>query len=324
MKAIRQLGYGRPDHVLRLEQVAAPVAADDQVMVRVRASSINSADCRAVLADPFLVRLMGGLRSPKDPEVGRDVCGVVEAVGGRVTGLEVGDEVYGHAAGALGELVVGRTFVAKPANVSFEQAAAVPTAGSTALQAVRDHGAAKPGDKVLVNGAGGGVGTFAVQVAAALGAQVTAVTGADKLEMVRTLGATTVLDRATDDFTRNRGAYDVIVDIGGDHSLGASLKALKPGGRLVMVGAHKGVLRRVIAGSLRRRFLKQPAIFFVANVNTTDLVTLREWVEAGKVKPVIDRTYPLERTADAVAYAEGQQAAGKVIVTVPAGIAGEP
>jgi NADPH:quinone reductase-like Zn-dependent oxidoreductase len=316
MQAIRQRGYGRPDRVLRLEQVEAPVPADDQVLVRVRASSINSADCRAVRADPVLVRLMGGLRSPKDPEVGRDVAGVVEAVGSAVTHLAIGDEVYGHAMGAFAELVVGRKLVAKPAGLTFEQAAAVPTAGLTALQAVRDWGSVKPGDKVLVNGAGGGVGTFAVQIAAALGADVTAVTGADKAEMVRSLGATTVLDRAATDFTRDRGAYDAIIDIGGDHSLGSTVKALKPTGRLVIVGAHKGVLRRLVAGTLRRRILKQPAFFFIANVNVDDLNTLRELIEAGKVRPVIDRSFTLDRTADALAYAEGQQAAGKVVVTV--------
>jgi NADPH:quinone reductase-like Zn-dependent oxidoreductase len=316
MKALRQRGYGRPDNVLAIEEVAEPVPGPGQVLVRVRASSVNSADCRAVRADPVLVRLMGGLRRPKDPDVGRDVAGIVETCGSGVSGLRVGDEVFGHGAGAFAELVVGRNFVARPANLSFAQAAAVPTAGLTALQAVRDQGSVKLGDKVLVNGAGGGVGTFTVQIAMALGAEVTAVTGADKIEMVRSLGATTVLDRARNDFTRNRHAYDVIIDIGGDHSLGSSLKALKPGGRLVIVGAHKGVLRRIVAGSLRRRLLKQPILFFVANVNVDDLNSLRELVEAGKVTPVIDRTFPLQQTAAAVAYAEGQQATGKVVVTV--------
>ena len=316
MKAIRQRGYGSPEQVLRLEDVAAPVTADDQVLVRVQAASINSGDCRQVRADPMLVRFIQGMRSPKNPAFGADAAGVVEAVGSAVTGLHVGDEVYGVRRGALGELVAGTTFALKPTNLNFEQAAAVPIAACTALQAVRDKGGATATDKVLVNGAGGGVGTFAVQIATALGAEVTAVTNADKADLLRSLGATDVLDRAKVDFTTLRGRFDLVVDIGGDRSLGSALRTLKPTGKLVIVGAHRGVLRRLILGQVRRRLLKQPIVFFIADVVLDDLATLREMIEAGKVTPVIDRTFPLEQTAAAVAYAEGQQARGKVVVTI--------
>ncbi len=316
MKAIRQRGYGPPSRVLRLEEVAVPVPADNEVLVRVRAASINSVDCRKVRADPILVRLMMGLRAPSEPAVGADAAGVVETVGSAVTELHVGDEVYGHAGGALGELVAGETFVAKPKSLTFEQAAAVPTAAVTALQAVRELGAVKAGMKVLINGAGGGVGTFAVQIARALGAQVTAVTQADKVDLVRSLGVADVLDRITEDFTRRTRAFDLIVDIGGDRSLGSTLRALKPGGRVVLVGAHRGVLRRMVTGSLRRRLLKQQVGSLVAHVGTEELRALNELIEAGQLIPAIDRTYPLDEAAAAVAYAEGQQAAGKVVVRV--------
>ena len=316
MKAVLQRGYGSPERVLILEEVAAPVPTDDQVLVRVRAASVNSGDCRQVRANPVLIRFIQGMRAPKNPAFGADAAGVVETVGAAVTEHSVGDEVFGVRRGACGELVAGQMFVTKPANLTFEQAAAVPVAASTALQAVRDKAAAKAGDMILINGAGGGVGTFAVQIAAALGADVTAVTSADKTDLVGSLGATTVLDRAKDDFTRLRGEYDAIVDIGGDRSIGSALKALKPGGRLVIVGAHKGVLRRLMMGTLRRRLFKQPVVFFIADVTTKDLSALRELIESGKVTPVVDRCFSLEETAAAVTYAETQQARGKVVITV--------
>jgi NADPH:quinone reductase-like Zn-dependent oxidoreductase len=316
MKAIRQRGYGSPERVLRLEEVAAPVPTQNEVLVRVRAASINSVDCRKVRADPILVRFMMGLRRPEQPAVVADAAGVVEAVGSAVAGLRVGDEVYGHALGALGELVAGDVFVAKPKRLTFEQAAAVPTAAATALEALRDNGAVRAGHRLLVNGAGGGVGTFAVQIAKAMGAEVTAVTASDKVDLVRSLGAAEVLDRKREDFTRRRRAFDVIVDIGGDHSLGSTLRALKPAGRLVVVGAHRGVLRRMLMGNLRRRFLGQRINFFVAHVGTAELLALNELIEAGQLTPVIERTYPFDEAAAAVARAEGQQVAGKVIVSV--------
>ncbi len=319
MKAIRQLGYGSPERVLMLEEVPAPTPTDDQVLVRVRATSVNSGDCRQVRATPVLIRFLQGMRRPKNPAFGADAAGVVEAVGSAVADLHVGDEVYGIRRGAFGELVAGKTFARKPANLNFEQAAAVPIAACTALQAVRDKGGVKAGARVLINGAGGGVGTFAVQIAVAMGAEVTAVTSADKIDLVRSLGAANEIDRATEDFTTKRGEFDAVIDVGGDHSLGATLKALKPTGTLVIVGAHAGVLRRLVIGNVRRRLLKQPIVFFIAEVTTDDLAALRAMIEAGKLTPVIDRTFPLEETAAAVAYAEGQQARGKVVVTVGPG-----
>jgi NADPH:quinone reductase-like Zn-dependent oxidoreductase len=319
MKSIRQRGYGSAERVLILEDVPEPTPADDEVLIRVRAASVNSGDCRQVRATPVLIRFIQGMRTPKNPAFGADAAGVVEAAGSAVTDLHVGDEVYGIRRGAFGELVAGKKFARKPANLTFEQAAAVPIAACTALQAVRDKGGVKAGDKVLINGAGGGVGTFALQIAAAMGAHITAVTSADKADLVRSLGATDVIDRAKVDFTRSRAMFDVIVDLGGDHSLGATLRALKPDGKLVIVGAHKGVLRRLMIGSLRRRLLKQPIVFFIAEVTTDDLNQLRETIEEGKVTPVIDRTFTLEQTPAAVLYAEGQQARGKVVVTISPG-----
>jgi len=315
VKAIRQRGYGAPGKVLRLEEVERPVPADDEVLVRVYASSVNSIDCRLARATPFVVRLMGGLRAPSNPAFGRDAAGVAEEVGKAVTDVAVGDEVFGARVGAFGEYVAGKNFVRKPANLSFEQAAAMPIASLTALQAVRDSGHVGPGDRVVINGAGGGVGTFAVQLAKALGAHVTGVTAADKVKLVKDAGADEVIDRRTTDYTRP-AKYDVIVDCGGDRSLSANLRALTAGGRFVVVGAHKGVLRKAMYGSLRRRLLKQSIVFVQATVNRSDLETVHAMVEAGDVMPVIDRVFPLDRAAQAVAYAETHQASGKVVVSV--------
>jgi NADPH:quinone reductase-like Zn-dependent oxidoreductase len=315
VKAIRQHAYGKPERVLSLEEVELPAPQDDQVLVRVRASSVNSVDCRLVTAQPFFVRIAAGLRRPKDPEVGRDAAGVVEAVGKDITGLSVGDEVFGTRSGAFAEYVAGDKFVRKPANVTFEQAAATPIAAITALQALRDGANLQAGERALINGAGGGVGLFAVQIAKHMGARVTGVTAADKVQIVSEAGADEVFDRTNTDYTRS-ATYDVIVDCGGDKSLSANLHALTPTGRIVMVGAHKGVLRRMIASYVRRRFRKQPIIPFGAAVNLEDLETLSGMLAAGQIKPIIDRSYPLEQAPAAVAYAETQQAAGKVVVNV--------
>lgn len=317
MKAIRQSGYGAPDKVLRLEDVEVPTPDDDEVLVRVHASSVNSLDCRLARATPPIVRLMHGLLRPSDPAFGRDAAGVAEAVGKDVTDIAPGDEVYGARAGAFSEYVCGKNFVHKPANLSFDQTAAIPIAGVTALQALRDAGKVKPGDRVVINGAGGGVGTFAVQIAKAFGAHVTAVTSANKIQLVNDAGADEVVDRRATDYTRS-AKYDVIVDCGGDRSLSSNLRALSPGGRYLIVGAHKGVLRRVIGGSVRRRLRKQPIIAVQATINRPDLDTLRTMAEAGQFVPIIDRTFPLEQAAAAVSYAETHQARGKVVVSVGA------
>jgi NADPH:quinone reductase-like Zn-dependent oxidoreductase len=301
---------------LAIEEVERPEVAADQVLVRVHAASINSIDCRLVRADPILVRLSGGMTRPKSTEFGRDAAGVVEAVGDGVVHVKPGDEVFGARSGALADFVAGTNFVRKPANLTMQQAAAMPVAGITALQAVRDHGRVKPGDRVLVNGAGGGVGTFVVQIAKSFGATVTAVTSTDKLDLMATLGADRVLDYERDDFTRERGAYDAIIDLAGDRRLGAVRRALTADGTLVIVGSHHGVLRRIVFALLRRRLLKQDIRFFHAAVSREDLDALRDLAETGKVMPVIDRVFAFDDTAAAVGYVEKQQARGKVVVTV--------
>jgi NADPH:quinone reductase-like Zn-dependent oxidoreductase len=318
MKAVLQRRYGAPSQALAIEDIDKPEVGPERILVRVCASSINSGDCRFVRADPIFVRFVGGFRQPKNAAFGGDVAGVVESVGADVTEFKPGDEVFGIKKGALAEFVAGpaENFTRKPANLTMEQAAAIPTAGTTALQALRDHGHVKARDRVVINGAGGGVGTYAVQIAKALGATVTAVTSTDKVALVGSLGADTVIDRGHDDYTRNAGAYDVIIDIAGDHSFRATRRALTPTGTLVVVGAHKGVLRRLLFGTLRRRLLKQNIQFFVAGVEATDFNQLGELAQAGKLRPVIDRIYTLDQTAAAVEYAEDQHVAGKVVVSV--------
>lgn len=320
MKAIVQHRYGQPEDVLELrDDVEKPVPSDDRALVRVRASSVNAGDWRRVRATPFIVRLVDGLRKPRTPGLGGDAAGVVEAVGKDMTDLKVGDEVYGIRTGAYAEYLTSRLFVAKPANLTFKQAAAVPVAGITALQAIRDHGHVQPGQKILVNGAGGGVGTFAVQITTALGGEVTAVTSTANVELMRSIGAKHVIDYTREDFTRSGQRYDLVVDIGGTPSLGACRRAVAPGGRLVLVGAGKGAagpLGRMVVGLVRSRVLRQRVTGFIANVNTEDLVTLRELIEAGKVTPVIDRTYHLSEVAEAIRYVETQHARGKVVITI--------
>ncbi|HUP83561.1 MAG TPA: NAD(P)-dependent alcohol dehydrogenase [Candidatus Limnocylindria bacterium] len=317
MKAILQRSYGSPASALRLEEIDKPEAGDGEVLVRVRASSVNSGDWRQVRANPFFIRFMLGVRRPKKAAFAADAAGVVEAVGAGVSGLSVGDEVFGIRTGAAGEYVSGKNFVPKPKHLSFEQAAALPVAGVTALQAVREwSGGVKPGQKVLINGAGGGVGHFCVQIAKADGAEVTAVTSTDKIDMARSLGADHVLDYSSTDFTRGDVRYDMIIDCSGNRSFGACLRALTPEGTLVFVGAYHGVLRRVVFANLRRRLLKQRIAFSLAQVRRVDLATLAELTEAGKLRPIIDRSYPLAQTADAVGYAEKQQVRGKVVITV--------
>jgi NADPH:quinone reductase-like Zn-dependent oxidoreductase len=317
MKAIRQDRYGSPD-LLKLAEVEKPELEDDRVLVRVRASSVNAGDWRQVRANPFLIRLIGGLRRPRSPLVGADAAGVVEAVGANVADLRPGDEVMGICRGALAEYVCGATFVRKPANLSFEQAAAMPIAAITALQGLRDHGKIQPAHRVLINGAGGGVGTFAVQLARHLGADVTAVTSTDNIDLVKTLGADRVIDYSREDFTK-AGPYDVIVDVGGNRSIASMRRALAPAGRVVLIAAAKGglgVLGRIGAAAFRGRVLKQRVTFFVADVNRDDLRSLAELVEAGKITPVIDSTYPLAEVAKALHQIESGRAKGKIVITI--------
>jgi NADPH:quinone reductase-like Zn-dependent oxidoreductase len=317
MKALLHERYGSPDD-LRLAEVDRPTLEDDRVLVRVVASSVNAGDWRRVRAQPFLVRTAEGWRRPRSPLFGADAAGVVEEVGAEVTDLRVGDEVMGIRTGAFAEFVCGANFVPKPSNLTFEQAAAVPIAGVTALQALRDHGALQAGQRVMVNGAGGGVGSFAVQIAKAMGAEVTAVTSTDHLELLRSLGADRVIDYTREDATHS-GPYDLVVDIGGSPSIGKLRGALTSKGTLVMVGAAKGgigVLGRIAAGAFRGRVLKQRVRFFIAGVDKADLLYLKELIEAGKVTPAIDRTYPLAEAGRALRYVEAGHAHGKVVITI--------
>jgi NADPH:quinone reductase-like Zn-dependent oxidoreductase len=317
MQAILQDRYGSPDH-LRLVDVDQPTPADDQVLVRVRAASLNAGDWRRVRGAPFLVRTSNGWRRPEDPGVATDAAGEVEAVGRDVTELKPGDRVFGIRLGACAEYVAGANFVRMPANLSFEQAAAIPVAGITALQGVRDHASVRPGERVLVNGAGGGVGSFLVQIAKAHGAEVTAVSSADHAETLRSTGADHVVDYGTEDFTRSDLRYDVILDVGGNRSLRDIRRVLAPDGRIVLIGAGKGMfgpMGRFVGGIIRQRLLKERLVVFIAKVSLDDLARLGEMAEAGQLTPVIDSTWPLAETPAAFHRLETTHARGKIVIT---------
>lgn len=320
MRAIIQLGYGPPEILQVQDDIEIPEVGDEQVLVRVHASSVNAGDWRAVRADPFIIRLKSGRRRPKSPLLGTDAAGQVEMIGKEVTHLKPGDEVYGMRNGAFAEFVSGKTFVPKPIGISFEQAAAVPVAGITALQALRDHGGLQPGQRVLVNGAGGGVGTFTVQIAKALGGEVTAVSRTANLDLLASIGADHVVDYTRDDVTRGERRYDLIVDVGGNLRFSACKRILNPGGTMVLVGAGLGsglsVLAHVSSAMLRSRLLKQNLHFFIAKANKEDLLVLKDMIEAGQVTPVIDRVYPLAETATALRHLEEGRARGKVVITI--------
>jgi NADPH:quinone reductase-like Zn-dependent oxidoreductase len=314
MKAVLNREYGPADD-LRLEEVARPAIDEDQVLVRVKAASVNPFDWHVMRGEPYLVRLMMGLRRQKGNGIpGGDAAGTVEAVGANVTEFGPGDEVFGSCDGTFAEYAVGRerNFVAKPANLSVEQAAAIPCAGVTALQAVRDHALVQARQRVLVNGAGGGVGTFAVQIAKAFGAHVTGVCSTGNLELVRSLGADEVVDYTADDFTRS-GRYDVIIDNVGNRSLWALRRALTPTGTLVVVG---GGLSRKLRAKLLNRFVEQRLAGFIAKIVKQDMVALKELIESGDVAPAVDRTYPLCEAPEAIRYVETGHARGKVVITV--------
>lgn len=324
MAAIAHTRYGRPEpQVLDLAEVDVPVPEDDQVLVRVRASSVNPVEWYGVTG-PFFARVGAGLRKPKDPRVGADLAGVVEAVGRDVQDLEAGDEVFGSGSGAWAEYAVARAarVARKPANVSFEEAAAVPIAGLTALQALRDHGQVQPRQKVLINGASGGVGTFAVQLAKFFGADVTAVCSTRNLEQARALGADRVVDYTTEDFTQLGIRHDLMVDIAGSRSFLECRRALEPDATFVLVGgrmAYRGLgpLPHVAGTFLKSRFRSQRMTFFVAKIRREDLSLMRDLIEAGKVRAVVERTYPLSEARDALAYLGEGHARGKLVITVP-------
>ena len=322
MKGLVASCYGGPE-VLKLEQVAKPTPADDQVLVKVRAASLNPLDWHMMRGSPYIMRLSSGLGTPKDTRVGVDFAGTVEAVGKNVTRFKPGDEVFGGADGAVAEYVVvreSRGVALKPANVTFEQAASVAIAALTALQGLRDHGGVKPGSKVLVNGASGGVGTFAVQIAKHFGAEVTGVCSTRNVELVRSLGADRVVDYTQEDFAKGPERYDIILDNVGNRSISDLRGVMQPNGRLVIVGGQKGdwigPLMGVIKAAIVQPFVDQQLGFFIAQLNHDDMKFLGELMQTGKMTPVIDRRYALGEAAKAMEYLEAGRARGKVIVSL--------
>lgn len=323
MKAIVRARYGSPD-VLRLSEVERPVPKDDEVLVKIHAASVNALDWHLMRGKPFLARTGGnGLRKPKDQRLGVDFAGRVEAVGSNVTRLHVGDEVVGSRMGAFAEYVCSaeNKVVPKPANLSFEAAAAVPVAALTALQGLRDCGQIQPGQQVLINGASGGVGTFAVQIAKAFGADVTAVCSTANVDMARAIGVDHVVDYTREDFTQSGRRYDLILGVNGYHPISAYRRALRPDGVYVMAGASnahlmQALLQVMLLGPVVSKAGRQKVRSFIAKITHEDLVFVKELLEAGKVVPVIDRRYPLSEAAEAIRYLEAGHARGKVVITM--------
>lgn len=326
MKAVVYTDYGPPD-VLQIRDVKKPVPNDDQALVKVHAASVNPYDWHFIRGTPYIMRMMiGGLRKPKDPRVGVDYAGTVEAIGKNVTLLKPGDEVFGNRGGAFAEYVcvrADRAVALKPANITFEQAASVPVAALTALQGLRDHGKVQPGQKVLINGASGGVGTFAVQIAKTLGADVTGVCSDRNVDLVRSLGADHVIDYTKEDFSKGDERYDVILDNVGTQPLSGFRRVLKPKGICVMIGGGGpnegswiGPMSRPIKAKLMSPFIDQKMGMMMAEGNKADLTIMADLMQSGKVTPVIDRTYPLSEIREAIRYLETGRARGKVIITV--------
>lgn len=325
MTAIVQDVYGTaPADVLRLEEVDKPKIRDDEVLVRVHAASVDRGTWHVMAGLPYPIRVAGfGLRKPKQLNPGRSLAGTVEAVGGDVTRFEPGDDVFGICDGSFAAYASVRTdkLAPKPANLSFDQAAAVPISALTALQAVRDHGRIQAGQKVLIIGASGGVGSFAVQIARAFGAEVTGVCSTAKVDLVRTIGADHVLDYTRDDATDGEHRYDVILDIGGNRRLSHLRRALTPEGRLVIVGGETegrwlGGNDRQLRALVLSLFVSQKLGTFVSSENADDLMALRGLIEAGEIAPVIDRTYQLNDVATAIRYLVEGHARGKIVIAV--------
>jgi NADPH:quinone reductase-like Zn-dependent oxidoreductase len=322
MKAIVQDRFGSPD-VLELRELDEPEVGDGDVLVRVRAASVNPADWYAMRGVPYVARPQMGLRKPRTTRVGIDLAGVVAAVGGKVTQLKPGDEVFGAGTGALAEYVAApeAALVVKPPNLSFEQAAAVPVAALTALQGLRDKGRIQPGQQVLVNGASGGVGTFAVQLAKWFGAEVTGVCSTRNLDMVGSLGADRVIDYTREDFTRTDRRYDLLLDVAGSRPWSACRLVLTPRATLVMVGAPKGSrllgpLGHIVKVRLASLRASQRVVFFISKARRQDLLVLRELLEAGSLTPVVERTYALGEAAEALRYLGEGHARGKLAIVI--------
>ena len=324
MKGVVRRCYGSPEAVVKYEDRVKPSAADDEVLVRVHAASVNPLDWHYVEGTPYPLRLDRGLGKPEDPRLGVDFAGTVEAVGKSVTHFKPGDEVFGGRLGALGTYVSireERAIALKPANVSFEQAAAVPIAALTALHALRDKGHVRAGQKVLINGASGGIGSYAVQIAKSMGAEVTGVCSTRNLELVRSLGADHVIDYTQEDFTRRPERYDVIIDIVSTHSVLAYRRVMSPNGIYVNVGSTTmgnwfGFLATPLEAWFLSPFMKQKFTLLLSELNREDLAFLASLMQSGKMTSAIDRTYKLSESAQALAYLEKGHARGKVVVTV--------
>lgn len=320
MRGVTRDQYGLPD-VLRIDEIARPEPGPDGVLVRVRAASVNRVDWYDVTGRPWIARPITGLRGPKSPPVGVDFAGTVETVGEDVTDLKSGDDVFGIANGSFAEYAcVKKAAALKPAKVSFEDAATLPVAGLTALQGLRDHGRLQPGQCVLVNGASGGVGTFAVQISKALGAEVTAVCSTRNVEQARSLGADHVIDYSRDDFTEGGRRYDLMLDIAGSKSWRQCRRVLTPNARLVIVGGEGnpliGPLGHIAAMWLGAKLGSRTATFFVADLNRPDLDFLGELLQTGQLKPVVEKRYELTEVADALRYMGDGHARGKLVIAI--------
>ena len=321
MKAIVQRTYGLPD-VLEMSEAPIPSIDDDQVLIRVHASSVNALEWHLMTGTPYLVRPQAGFTKPKREILGADVAGTVEEVGANVTRFKPGDDVFGEVGGGYAEYTVARpkTLVLKPVNATFEQAAAVPVAALTALQGLRDHGRIEPGQRVLINGASGGVGTFAIQIAKTLGAEVTAVCSTGNVDTAQSLGADKVIDYTRTDFTESERDYDLMLDIAGTGSVSGCVSVLAEAGRYIVVGGPKGrwlgPLPRLAKAKLAFVRGDRTMGFFVASPKEKDLTTLAEWMEAGSLVPVIEATYPLSEVPDALRRFGQGHAQAKTVITV--------
>src|SRR6266699_1262824 len=325
MKAIVYTQYGPPD-VLQVKEVEKPAPNDGEILVKIHAASANPLDWHLMRGAPFLARLAGGLRKPKDPRLGADIAGRVEAVGNNVTQFQPGDEVFGAWTGSFAEYasVPENRVALKPTKSSFDEAAAIPVAAITALQGLRDKGHIQSGQKVLINGASGGVGTFALQIAKSFGTEVTGICSARNVDLVQSIGADHVIDYAKEDFTKTDQRYDLIYDLVGNHSFSERRRILGPNGICVMAGIggagwHEGFATRLLGelnAYLRSRFVRQKFISYIAQFNKKDMMVLADLMQSGKVTPVIDRTYKLSDVPEALRYLEQGHARGKVVIAV--------